>query len=149
MAVPAVEQNGDWLRACKAGRWRIGRRRLGLFGTVVAFAVLLVGGCVRNASEPGAGGRDTPSIRATSDSAESPCESRFRDASDGRVGSDVDHDLDPALQVCGSLAEWTAAWRRFPPPGLSVSQARFVAENRCMTGNFNHTDICRELGIQP
>ena len=75
------------------------------------------------------------------------CEAAFHDAADGSVEADVEYDLDPALRVCGSLAAWSAAWRRYPPQ--AGTDPRFVAENRCRSGQFNDTAICRELGIAP
>ena len=73
----------------------------------------------------------------------SACEGAFQDASDGSVAADVEYDLDPAMRACGSLAAWTDAWHKFPPP--AGNNPRFVAENRCATGNFDDAAICREL----
>lgn len=76
------------------------------------------------------------------------CETAFKDASDGTAAGINEYDLDPAMRACSSLAEWTSAWRAFPPPGAG-SDPRFVAENRCMTGRFSATSICEELGVTP
>lgn len=81
-------------------------------------------------------------------SAPTACRSAFADAADGQAAGADEYDLDAALRACTSMSEWTAAWREYPPPGAG-DDPRFVAENRCMTGGFDSTAICRELGIAP
>ncbi len=73
------------------------------------------------------------------------CERAFIDASDGSVEVDVEYDLDPAMTACDSLAEWTAAWRRYYLSNLAGDDPRMVAENRCLSGKFEGTPICSEL----
>lgn len=86
--------------------------------------------------------------RTASQTGETGCQAAFRDASDGAVSANAEYDLDPALVACASMGEWTAAFNKYNVPGAG-NDARFVAENRCMTGRFDDTPICQELGITP
>lgn len=117
-------------QTARAPRWRGWLPTLLLFGCSAALVALL-----------------SYSSSPSSTSPETACVAAFRDASDGRVEAVVEYDLDPAIRVCSSIAAWTDAWRRYPPS--AGNDPRLVAENRCLTGKFSSTAICRELGITP
>lgn len=120
--------------------------RFASFVTVFVLVAAVAMGIYWVATE---GLRHSPRVSdATAGSDDSGCLNAFLDASDGSVEGNEIYDLDPALRMCPSLSAWSAAFGRFH--GIQAGDdPRGVAENRCMTGMFNDTPICRELGITP
>lgn len=81
---------------------------------------------------------------SSSDDELTACESAMKKAHDVDVMQDTNSDLDEALNVCGSIAEFSAASAKFPDALDGTDPATYVA-NRCEFGTAFGA-MCDEVG---
>lgn len=81
---------------------------------------------------------------ATPSSAFTPCRAAFKSAAEISSLNDTVEDLDAAVNLCGSLDEWTSASEAYPAALDGVDPETFL-RNRCQFGNFSADSLCGKL----
>lgn len=108
------------------------------FLTFVTFLALSVAGCSANDSS------DEASERTT----ESACDQAFAEAASVSEMQDTVEDLYPAIRVCTTIGEWTAASDAHPDALDGADPVVFLT-NACLyasVSDVKQTELCRSLG---
>lgn len=130
-------------------------KRYSLIVLVIATVVIAASSCgssqqtatseSKQTSAPSSGSANISSTEETSKSVSSECENAVKGAAEISDMKNTVEDLDPAIQKCQALEDFTAAANKYPQ-ALDGVDAKTFATNRCTYNPaLQNTSICKEL----